>query len=124
MFSRWKVLTGALLAAQYGPNAQGPTANVRDTANVIEGVDLVLGPFVQVIEDGGRRHRNLEMIVSRAAKLGFLLFSQPGSFRFDFAGSRQDNIVVFPGLVQVTGDDGQVLSPPKVFGSGKEFAIG
>jgi hypothetical protein len=39
------------------------------------------------------------------ARLALVLFSQPGSFRSDIAGSRQDNPVVFPGLVQIAGDD-------------------
>jgi hypothetical protein len=39
------------------------------------------------------------------ARLVLLLFSQPGSFRSDIAGSRQDNPVMFPGLMQIAGDD-------------------
>jgi hypothetical protein len=121
LLSRWRVLTGALLDRKYGPSAQGSTMTIRDAAEVVQSIDLVLGPYVQVVEDGGRRHRNLEMIVSRVARLALLLFSQPGSFRFDFAGSRHDNPVVFPGLVQIAGDDGQMLSPPKVL-VGKELS--
>jgi hypothetical protein len=121
LFSQWKVLTGALLEQQYGSNSQGSTANANDSAHIIGSMDRVLGPFVQTKHDDGKRHRNLEMILARAAKLGFLLLSQPGSFRFDFVGNRQGNLVVFPGLVQVTSDDGQMLSPPKVLYD-KEFA--
>ncbi|KAF1831722.1 hypothetical protein BDW02DRAFT_571774, partial [Decorospora gaudefroyi] len=77
-------------------------------------MDIVLGPFVQPRADGDKRRRNLDMILARATKLAFLLFSQPGSFHFDFSGSQQGGVVAFPGLVQVVGDEGQVLSQPRV----------
>lgn len=60
------------------------------------------------------------MIMSRAANFTFVLFSQPGSFQFDFAAERGET-VVFPGLQQVIGDQGQPLHPPRPLWE-KEFA--
>jgi hypothetical protein len=97
-------MTGALLE---------PNATARNYADITQSVDSVVGPFVQTGADDGKRRRNLELIFSRAEKLAFLLFSQPGSFRFDFTGGRQGSVVIFPSLMQVTGDGGQVLSPPR-----------
>lgn len=114
LFSKWKVLTGTLL----GANAN---AHPQSRSQIIDSMDAVLGPFLQPGFDLGRRRDNLEMVLSRAAKLALLLFSQPGSFRMDFVGGRPDVFVVFPGLVQVVGDQGQALSRPRVL-SEKEFA--
>lgn len=63
--------------------------------------------------DGGQRRKNLDMILTRAANFAFLLFAQPGTFRFDFA-SHQNDLTVFPALVQTIGDQGQPLTPIKV----------
>jgi hypothetical protein len=60
------------------------------------------------------------MILSRASSLAFLLFSQPGSFRFDFT-SQRGVWVIFPGVEQVVGDQAQVLNPPRLLWE-KEFA--
>jgi hypothetical protein len=121
MFSQWKVLTGALLEQQ--SSAKGHQSNATtDYADIIESVDSVVGPYVQAGVDS-KRHRNLEMILGRTAKLALVLFSQPGRFHFDFAGSRQGSIVVFPGLVQVAGDEGQVLTSPRTL-SRKEVVTG
>ncbi|KAF2691611.1 hypothetical protein K458DRAFT_3203 [Lentithecium fluviatile CBS 122367] len=113
-FRQWKVLTGALLEQQDSAGLHAANIDTQNWSNLMDSMDLVLGPFAQAGSDGGKRRRNLEMILARAAKLAFLLFSQPGSFHFDFTGSRQDSLVVFPSLVQVVGDEGQLLSPTKV----------
>jgi hypothetical protein len=61
------------------------------------------------------------MILTRAANFAFLLFAQPGSFRFDFA-SRHGDLMVFPALVQTVDDQGQSLSPVRVL-TEKEIAV-
>lgn len=86
---------------------------------IIEQMDDVLSGFVKADIDGAKRHRNLEMILMRAARLAFLLFSQPGSFQFDFSGPRKDEPPIFPALVQVIGDQAQPLSPPRVLCDGE-----
>lgn len=50
------------------------------------------------------------MILTRAANLAFLLFAQPGIFRFDF-DSHQGRLTIFPALIQTVGDRGQPLNP-------------
>lgn len=60
----------------------------------------------------------------RAAQYAFLLFSQPGSFRFDYTGTGQNgSLVVFPALLQTVNDEAVVLSPPRVL-SEKEAVTG
>ena len=116
LFSTWKVLTGTLV----GVNAHTSNADAQNRRQIIDSMDAVLSPFLQPGVDLGKRRNNLEMVLSRAAKLALLLFSQPGAFRMDFIGGRTDVLVVFPGLVQVAGDRGQTLSRPRVL-SEKEF---
>ncbi|KAF2183183.1 hypothetical protein K469DRAFT_711155 [Zopfia rhizophila CBS 207.26] len=112
LFSRWKAITGALLQPRYGK--QDPNAQSQSVAEAIAELDSVLAPFVKGNLDGDQRRRNLDMIISRSAQLAFLLFSQPGSFSFDFSGMGQQGLVVFPGLFQVIGDQAQMLSPPRL----------
>ena len=45
--------------------------------------------------------------------MAWMLFTQPGSYRFDFRGSR-NGVIGFPALFQTIGDDARVVSPPRV----------
>jgi hypothetical protein len=76
--------------------------NIRNALQLANGF---LAPYANG-QDEQTRLRNLEEIMKRAARLGFLLFSQPASFRFDWNESGAD-VVVFPGLVQVTDEAGK-----------------
>ncbi|ORY02274.1 hypothetical protein BCR34DRAFT_605625 [Clohesyomyces aquaticus] len=120
LFSKWKTITGALLNQRYGKQVQNAPVPSRSVAEAIAELNTFLAPFVVGSVDGGQRHRNLEMIMSRSAQLAFLLFSQPGSFHFDFTG-QNGAMVVFPALLQVVGDQAETLSPPKILWP-KEFA--
>ncbi|KAF2621824.1 hypothetical protein BU25DRAFT_495534 [Macroventuria anomochaeta] len=110
MYSKWKAITGALLQQQFGKQSQGLAQNFAD---IIAELDAILAPFVTGIVDGSQRRKNLEMILTRSANLAFLLFTQPGSFRFDFT-SQHVTLVVSPALVQTVDDRGHVLSRPRV----------
>ncbi|KAH9863882.1 hypothetical protein J1614_009814 [Plenodomus biglobosus] len=112
LYSKWKAITGALMQQRFGKNPHESSRAEIFTATIAE-IDAVLAPFVQGSVDGGQRRKNLDMILTRAANFAFLLFSQPGSFRFDFA-SGHGGLVAFPALVQIVGDQGQVLRPARV----------
>ena len=112
MYSKWKVVTGALLQQRYGKQNQDPS-RAQAFQDTVVSLDSILAPFFKGSIDGGQRRKNLDMILTRAANFAFLLFSQPGTFRFDFA-SRQGGLTVFPALVQTVGDQGQPLNPIKV----------
>lgn len=115
LVSKWKAITGALLQPQNGKQSQDP-GRVQSFQDAVTSLDAVMAPFVN---DGSQRRKNLDMILTRAANFAFLLFAQPGSFRFDFA-SNQDGMTVFPALVQTVGDQGQPLSPVKVLSGNEE----
>ena len=112
LFSKWKTITGALLQQRFGKQSQDP-ARVQRFQDAVASLDSILAPFVKGSVDGDQRRKNLDMILGRAANFAFLLFAQPGSFRFDFA-SPQGGLTVFPALVQTVGDQGQPLSPIKL----------
>jgi hypothetical protein len=112
MYSRWKTVTGALLQQQFGHNVQSPSRD-QTFAETTAYLEAVVAPFVQGSVDAGPRVKNLDMILTRSANFAFLLFSQPGSFRFDFLGMH-GGLVVFPAVVQTIGDQGQVLRPVRV----------
>lgn len=77
-------------------------------------MDPVLSGFVKAGSDEVKRQRNLKMILTRAGRLAFLLFAQPGTFYFDFTGSEEGDLAIFPALVQLIGDEAEQLNPPRV----------
>ena len=72
-----------------------------------------LEPYATTRSDP-ERARNLEEVVKRGARFGYLLFTQPSSWDFvwDQPGRRQGDWVVFPGLVQTCDDQGRPREPP------------
>ncbi|KAK7177766.1 hypothetical protein PSPO01_16187 [Paraphaeosphaeria sporulosa] len=105
LYSKWKTITAALLPLQARNQTQD---GAQIFADVIAKLDAALAPFVTRSADSALRYKNLDMILTRSAAFAILLFSQPGSLRFDFRG-RQDALVVFPALLQTVDDRGQVL---------------
>jgi hypothetical protein len=112
MYSKWKAITGAMLQQRFGHGVQGPSRD-QTFANITADLDSVVAPFVQGNLDGGQRGKNLDMILTRSANFAFLLFSQPGSFRFDFSAVH-GSLVAFPALMQIIGDQGEELRPVRV----------
>lgn len=107
LFSKWKTITSALYA-------QDPS-RTQNFTSVIAELDEILAPFVQGSIDGGKRRQNLDMILGRSANFAFLLFSQPGSFVFDFSSPHGGiGMAVFPTFIQIIDDRGQKISPPRV----------
>ncbi|RYE68090.1 MAG: hypothetical protein EOO81_09780, partial [Oxalobacteraceae bacterium] len=105
LYSKWKTITALLLSQGTGENAQDAN-RVQKFSRIIAELDSIVAPCVQGDLDDAQRRKNLDMILTRAVNLAFLLFSQPGSFWFEFR-SRQSAIRAFPALVQTIGDRGQ-----------------
>ena len=112
LISKWKAVTGALLQQRYGKQSQDPS-RAQSFQDTVVALDSILAQFITGSVDVGQRRKNLDMILTRAANFAFLLFAQPGTFRFDFA-SRQGGLTVFPALVQTVDDHGRLLSSVKV----------
>ncbi|KAH7077816.1 hypothetical protein BKA63DRAFT_509146 [Paraphoma chrysanthemicola] len=120
LYSKWKTITGHLLQPGLDKNAQSSN-QVQSFGRIIAELDSIVGPCVQGSIDDAQRRKNLDMILTRAANLAFLLFSQPGSFQFDF-GAPRSGIYAFPALLQTVGDQGQVISPPRLLFNGEIVA--
>lgn len=104
-------MTGALLNEQMNQGELSPGLHDAFVSASAE-LDAIVEPFIKGDTDGQRR-KNLDMILTRAANLAFLLFSQPGVFYFDFGGLN-GGLGAFPALVQTIGDEGQSLKPIRV----------
>lgn len=118
--SKWHVITATLMKASYGHgivSSDDPRNN--NIRSALDALNAVLLPFVDKNVDGDQRLRNLEEIMKRAAGFAFLLFSQPNFWRFEWQdddGDQPGNLVVFPALLQISDDAGEILSRPRVLG--------
>ncbi|KAF3004427.1 hypothetical protein E8E13_010399 [Curvularia kusanoi] len=121
LYSKWKVITGALLQQRNGRQNQDPS-QAQAFEDTVVSLESIMAPFAKSTIDGIQRRKNLDMILTRAANLAFLLFTQPGSFRFDFA-TPQGGLTVFPALLQTVGDQGQPLSPIKILTEKEVVAV-
>lgn len=119
LYSKWKAITGYLIQSH---RADASAFQSQSLGQIIADIDLVLAPFAKETMDDNLRKANLDMIVKRAASFAFLLFTQPGSFRFDFH-SLQGSLVVFPSLLQVISDQGQLLNPPRQLSEHEVVAV-
>lgn len=124
LFIKWKTISGAMLQ-QYGhqPNENDP--RYSSITQALGAAEPVLSPFINPSADINARRRNLEGIMTRAAQFGFLLFSQPGVFEFDFTSTGQPaSLVVFPALLQRVNDEAELLLPPRVMAEKEEMIKG
>ncbi|QDS69004.1 hypothetical protein FKW77_009468 [Venturia effusa] len=118
LLSKWRQITAALSGNIFSQEMSADDPRSANVNNALELADTFLRPCAKD-SDHEKRLFNLEEIMKRAARFGFLLFSQPCSFDFEWTdnGSR---LVVFPGLLQVSDEHGRPVAPPRVLGSTKE----
>lgn len=96
-------------------NTDSRNASIQATIAVLENI---LQPFADSRMDNGERKRNLEEILKRAALFAFTLFSQPSTWDFDWCekqGVKSGELCIFPALVQLSDENGQVVKPPRPF---------
>lgn len=77
---------------------------------------MILQPYAKTNGDQGGRVRNLEEIMKRGMRFGYTLFSHPSSWKFDWQGTNDKQLVVFPGLLQMTNEAGGSLQQPRSLG--------
>ena len=76
---------------------------------------------------GNQRAQNLEELVKRGARFGFMLFSQPTDWTFDWGDSharQNSNVVVYPALVQTGDDQGRRRVQGERFTEAQTVALG
>jgi len=129
LISRWRQMTLFLLRPHYEAHSFTTTDDrITTIAATFNALDAILAPFAKQDRDEDRR-ANLKLLLERAAEFGYTLFSQPSSWRLDWSGGgggggarsgvgkgERGSVVLFPQLIQVTGDEGGTLATPIVFG--------
>ena len=106
--SKWRQISAALTQKTFGGHdlaSNDPRqANVRA---LVQALDGAIGPFANTTNNR-ERLQNLEEVVRRGARFGFMLFSQPSTYDFEWDSKQAnaDNMVVLPALLQTTDDRG------------------
>jgi len=99
---------------------------LRGLEETSRSLDSLLGPLVRADRNRDRQS-NLVELIKRAAQFGNTLQAQPSSWAFNWRPSSKDAeagaVVIFPALMQLTSDDGQPLSRPRMLGQ-RETAFG
>lgn len=113
--SKWRQITAALSENTFLQEIPADDVRLVNIGNALEIVDAFLRPCVAKDSDHDKRLFNLEEIMKRSARFGFLLFSQPSSFQFDWSDTGS-GLVVFPGLLKVSDENGKPVASPRAFG--------
>jgi len=112
--SQWRQITAALTGNFFTQETMAENdSRIENIRNTVQSADQFLAPYANSA-DHDARLRNLEEIMKRASRLGFLLFSQPSLFRFDWSDNG-GGLVVFPALLQTSDDNGNMLPAPRRF---------
>lgn len=113
--SEWRVLTAHLSSQLYGTESFSPEdSRLTSIQSALRQADMFLAPLASSA-DHEARLRNLEEIMKRAARFGWTLFSQPSEYEVDWTDDGR-GVVVFPGLVQVSDENGRRLRQARSFG--------
>lgn len=91
----------------------------RNIGNALQSLEKILYPYAENHHDNEERLNKLEEILKRGARFGFLLFSQPSLWRFDWT-MEAGTLIVFPNLLQISDESGQTVSEPRVLRGGNE----
>lgn len=119
--SKWRQITAALSGNTFTKEIAADDNRLVNINSALDLADTFLRPCAKGGDDD-KRLVNLEEIMKRAARFGFLLFSQPSSFHFDWTDDGS-GLVVFPGLLQVSDDNGRPVASPRKFGSKEVIPI-
>ena len=85
-------------------------------SELADAIDNVLRPFASNRYSHEERIDNLRNVIARAVRYGYILFSQPSSWDFDWNLGKEesgDGMVVFPALVQISDEQGTLFAKPR-----------
>ncbi|KAJ9628851.1 hypothetical protein H2203_002754 [Taxawa tesnikishii (nom. ined.)] len=109
-FQTWRAITATLGKHTYGQlSDESDDARSANIHHAVESLNTILRPFADLRHNDRARLDNLAELLRRAARFGFMLFSQPSLWEFDWGlerEMRQDRLVVFPALVQIDESGG------------------
>lgn len=125
--TKWRQLSAFLLH----PNRSDRTPLTppeEATAQQAQQLAVELNQFLESFalrdcERNSEQEKHLRQVLVECARFGYLLFSQPFEYRFDFDDlGRLAGIVVCPGLERVSDDEGRTYSTPQVLAAPVEIA--
>ena len=126
--SKWRTISAALLQKATGhTNFSAADPRSGNVNRALELLDSILRPYSSQRHDDAERFNNLREILKRAARFGFLLFSQPSLWQFDWSSSRgnsRESLVIFPALVQVEDEDGRILTASRLVSEQEVVRLG
>lgn len=116
ILSHWRRTTAHLMSHYYAIDLRMRSSDPRryKINNLVNAIDGVLAPLISRMDDGSRI-QDLEHLVERGAKFGWLLFSQPSLWTFDWRCKTSSleclecDLVVLPALMQLSDKHGQAL---------------
>ncbi|KAH7071273.1 hypothetical protein BKA63DRAFT_535217 [Paraphoma chrysanthemicola] len=116
---QWRVMTAQLMQSSYVRDPFSASDSRNDSIQTaLAALENILQPYADSRMDNQERRRNLEQILKRSALFAFTLFSQPSEFEFDWKGAqnvKSGELCIFPALVQVSDEAGQLVAPPRPF---------
>ncbi|KAK8867493.1 hypothetical protein PGQ11_006071 [Apiospora arundinis] len=117
--TKWRQLSAFLLHASRSDRT--PLSPPEETvAQQAQQLAKELNRFLQAFVVPGRelnyeQEDHLRQVLAECARFGYLLFSQPAEYRFNYEGhGRRGGIVVCPGLERVADGEGRQFSKPQV----------
>lgn len=119
ILTHWRRTTTYLMCRNYNINTPilSPDSRRYTISKIVDDLDIALSYLTSQAQDGTRT-QDLEDLVEQGAKFGWLLFSQPSLWKFDWRCgdcSRERveyvecNHVVFPALLQLSDKHGKAL---------------
>lgn len=117
--SKWRTTSATLLQKTYGGEhvLSRTDSRYRNIENALRALDRILRPYTDQSRGDDERLKNVEEILKRGARVGFLFFSQPSVWKFDWDRPGDVNagtMTIFPALIKVGDDNGQPIVPPRV----------
>lgn len=118
--TKWRQLSAFLLhpnRSDRTPLAPPEEATAHQAQQLARELNRFLEPFV--LRDRERSYEqesHLQQVLAECARFGYVLFSQPAEYRFDYGdqGRPGGGIVVCPGLERVSDEEGRRYATPQV----------
>ena len=125
--TKWRQLSAFLLhpnRSDRTPLAPPEEATARQAQQLAWELNRFLEPFVLCDRGlGYEQESHLQQVLTECARFGYVLFSQPSEYRFDYDDQgRLGGFVVCPGLERVSDEEGRRYTTPQVLAAPVEDA--
>lgn len=122
--TKWRQLSAFLLhenRSERTPLAPPEEATAQQAQQLARELNRFLEPFVLRDRDGELgydQESHLQQVLTECARFGYVLFSQPSEYRFDYDDQgRLGGLVLCPGLERVSDEEGRRYATPQVLAS-------